>query len=346
MMNHKNAHVRAQSTSGGAFSAIAELVLTRSQAAVYGASYQEDWTVHHQAVHSPGELNSLRQSKYAQSMLGKLYKEIDEHLSRGETVVFSGTPCQVDALRLFLGRSCDRLVLVDVVCHGVSSAALFQRYVRALEGSARSKATMFRFRDKVTKRSMASLAHTTVHFANGKVRSTDCDLFLRAYMAGSLHRASCEKCPYAGLHHRSDITLGDFWGIEEQVPGLRGEAQSGISLLLANTRKGRDLIAGLAEIMVLEETDLSIALNGKNRQLHEAVSHSGNAEAVYSGLNADRVQLKLLKAIGLRALARMGVCALRNRVKSHIPEVVWAELRRLCKRSEHCAARDRKTVVE
>ncbi len=124
---HKDEYIRMKSTSGGAFSAIAELVLKNSNSNVYGALYDVDWRVCHTRIDSQNGLERLRQSKYVQSNLGNCYSEIRKRLNHHENVLFCGPPCQVDGLRLFLGKEYKKLLLVELLCHGVTSPAIFKK---------------------------------------------------------------------------------------------------------------------------------------------------------------------------------------------------------------------------
>jgi len=320
---HKNESTRMKSTSGGAFSAIAELVLENINSSVYGALYDYDWRVCHREIGSQTGLDQLRQSKYVQSNLGGCYAEIRERLNRHENVLFSGTPCQVSGLQLFLGKDYENLLLVDLVCHGVTSPAIFQAYIRHLEKTQGARVRMFRFRDKVTIGNVSSLGHTTIVFENGRTQSSECNLYLRAYMKGLMQRPSCEKCPYASRYRRSDITLGDFWGIEDIMPGLKDQFHRGISLILSNTEKGHVICRKLSYRMCLVQTELEYAFNGINVQLEKPLPTNIKNRQLYRDVKKEGVQLALLKALGLRNLLVMYFRWCMNMVKSYLPKEVY-----------------------
>ena len=183
-------------------------------------------------------MERLGHSKYVQSDLGNCYSDIRTRLHLDEHVLFCGTPCQVDGLRLFLGKEYEKLLLVDFVCHGVTSPLIFREYISYLEKIQGSNVRTFRFRDKVTIGKISTLAHTTIIFDNNRIRSSECNLYLGAYINGLMQRVSCVKCPYANHHRRSDLTLGDFWGIEDAIPKLKDQLNKGISLILSNSEKG------------------------------------------------------------------------------------------------------------
>ena len=320
---HRDESIRMKSTSGGTFSAIAELVLKNPSSFVYGALYDDDWSVRHRGISTLDGLEKLRQSKYVQSKIGDCYSEIRDRLERDEHVLFCGTPCQVDGLRHFLGKEYARLLLVEVVCHGVTSPVIFKMYVDSLEQKEGARVTRVRFRDKVTKGNMSSIAHTTIVFENGSTRSSECNLYLRAYMNGLMQRLSCESCPYASRYRRADITLGDFWGIEDILPQLKGEFHRGISLILSNTEKGRHVCEQLANNMCMVETEVSYAFNGINVQLERPIEANDKRQQLFRDVKVIGVHLALAKGLGLRYLILMYFRWWINRMKAFLPKRVY-----------------------
>ena len=331
---HKDEPTRMKSTSGGAFSAIAELVLENGHSCVYGALYNEDWRVCHRKIVSVRELDRLRQSKYIQSDLGNCYSEIQERLKRNDHVLFCGTPCQIDGLRLFLGKEYEKLLLVDFVCHGVTSPVIFKAYVQYLEKKNGSRVKMFRFRDKVKIGNRLSLAHTTIVFENDGVESSECNLYLRAYMNGLMQRVSCEKCPYASHYRRSDITLGDFWGIEDIIPSLKEQFSKGISLVLSNTEKGHALCEKLSHTMCLVETKIMYAFNGRNAQLERPVHGNQKKQQFYKDAKKIGIKLALVRSLGFKSLLLMRCGWCKNIIKAYLPKEIYGWMVSL-KRSFH-----------
>ncbi|MGB3209079.1 MAG: Coenzyme F420 hydrogenase/dehydrogenase, beta subunit C-terminal domain [Desulforhopalus sp.] len=320
---HNNDYIRKDSTSGGAFSAIAEVVFNQNNTTVYGALFDENWTVCHKGIDKLDDLDSLRQSKYVQSEIGNCYVEIRGKLQNDEHVLFCGTPCQVHGLRTFLRKDYDKLLLVDFICHGVTSPAAFHMYICSLEKSEKSSVTNFRFRDKVSRGNIKSLAYTTIEFENKKSKSTEINSYLMAYMKGVMQRASCEKCPYATLHRQSDLTMGDFWGIENYVHNIKKEFYKGISLILSNTEKGHLICNKLSKVMTLTETDVSWALNGKNAQLIKPVSGNINKKQFFVDSKTMPIRLALLKGIGLKDIFLLYLGAFKSSIKANLPRVIY-----------------------
>lgn len=225
--------VRRDSTSGGAFSALADYVL-ESNGVVFGAAMDGRQRLHHIACFCKEDLWRLRGAKYVQSDLGEIYKEVRKCLE-SRLVLFSGTPCQVDGLYSFLGGRPERLITCDLVCQGVPSPGVWEDTVAWIEARQGREIQAVRFRNKV---SGWKDSHFTVVFAGGAVRSAP--LFQteygRAFGRALFLRPCCYRCPYASLSRPGDFTLGDFWGLDPSE--LPEQQQKGVSLLLVNTAHG------------------------------------------------------------------------------------------------------------
>lgn len=316
---HRDGVVRHESTSGGAFSAIAELILDDG-GLVYGAMFDDKFKICHQKVRIINDLWKLRQSKYVQSQTRNCYTEIKEKLDNSKKVLFCGTPCQVHGLQTFLQKYHEGLVLVDFICHGVTSPLLFKKYLDSLEKKNKSKVKKFRFRDKVTIRNFSSLAYTTIEFENGKKISSGMNSYLMSYMKGFMQRESCEACPYANLYRWSDITIGDFWGIEDIVPNIKDEFMKGISLIMANSRKGREVCNKLTEKMHLFSIDVSDVQKGKNEQLEKPIKKNRHKKQFYRDVNNMPIQLALIKGIGMGSYLKLLVEEIKNGIKMILPK--------------------------
>lgn len=226
---------RLGSSSGGVFSVLAAYVLER-RGAVFGAAFDENMEVVHREAWSTAELEALRRTKYVQSRTDGVYRRVEELLKQGFWVLFCGTPCQVYALRRFLGREHPRLLLVDLVCYGVPSPGLWQDYIALLE-RRRGPLTDFSFRDKRNR----DYGHTRAYTAGGREYAEDLgrDLYCWLYFANLTLRPSCHACPFASPDRESDFTLGDFWGVER----IRPEADdgAGVSLVILHTDRTREI---------------------------------------------------------------------------------------------------------
>lgn len=228
----KDEAVRYSSTSGGAFSVLAEYVL-RLQGVVYGAGYDRDMKVRHRKVAKLSELEQVKRTKYVQSSMEGIYSSIEKDLREGRWVLYCGTPCQAHALRRFLKKSYDRLVLVDLVCYGVSSPGVWGSYVKYLEHRHKGKMKEFVFRDKRNR----DHGHMCSYVVNDTeyVRSIYSDPYCGMCFSNYTLRPSCYKCRYCTVERCSDFTIGDFWGIEHVRADM--DDRMGTSLIITHSEK-------------------------------------------------------------------------------------------------------------
>ena len=227
---NRDEDIRKDSTSGGAFTAIAEYVL-EGGGVVYGAALDGRQHLRHVACFRREDLWRLRGAKYVQSDLGDTFREIRTAL-KTRPVLFSGTPCQVDGLYHFLGGRPDNLITCDLVCHGVPSPGVWEDMVRSIETRRRKGVQAVRFRNKVTG---WKDSHFTTVYDDGTVDSAPlmATEYGRAFGRALFLRPSCHRCPYTSMTRPGDFTLGDFWGLK---PDELAEQQTrGISLLMVNT---------------------------------------------------------------------------------------------------------------
>ena len=237
-----------RSTSGGAFLALADWILGQG-GCVCGCVLDEQMRAVHMVSDQPQMLARMQGSKYVQSDMGAVYSQIKERLAEQRPVLFTGTPCQVAGLYAFLGGDHACLYTVDLVCHGTPSPALLDAYLK--EQAARyGSIKELQFRDQ--QRQGWGNAGTLVVERGGKERarriSPGNDTYYHLFeTTNSVLRMSCYSCPWAARERVGDITLGDFWGIREELPQLAHEG--GVSLVLPNTEKGArlfDLLEGAA----------------------------------------------------------------------------------------------------
>lgn len=220
-----------KSQSGGAFFAIADKFIANG-GVVYGAAFTDTWRVTHQKANDSQTLNALRMSKYVQSDLRGVYRQIKNDLRKGESVLFSGTACQVAGLKAFIPNILRKnLFCIDIVCHGVPSPKIWEDYLAYLEKKRGSQIVRACFRDK---RFGWHGARESFLFENGKEEFRRTSNYL--YFSGLSMRESCSHCHYTNLKRVGDITVGDQWGIPKDSPY---EDDKGLSLILINSDKGK-----------------------------------------------------------------------------------------------------------
>ena len=238
---NRDAAVRRDSTSGGAFTAIADYVL-EGGGVVFGAALDGQQHLRHIACFRKEDLWRLRGAKYVQSDLSGVFREVKEAL-KTRPVLFTGTPCQVDGLYRYLGGRPENLTTCDLVCHGVPSPGVWEAEARAIEAKKRKQLANVRFRDKVEG---WKNSHFTVAYTDGTVDSAPLFAtgFGRAFGRALFLRQSCHCCQYTNLNRPGDFTLGDLWGLKPEE--FAEQQHEGISLLLVNTPHGSYVFDKLA----------------------------------------------------------------------------------------------------
>lgn len=250
-MWNKDTDERLQATSGGVFCPLAESVLNEN-GVVYGAGFDEKNHVCHQRIDSVAELGRLRGSKYIQSNTAEIYNRVLKDLKNGYKVLFSGTPCQVSALRTFLGKEYSSLICVDIVCHGVPSPKVFEDYLKNLSQEYGSDPVSINFRYKKPGWSVFSMK---IDFANGASyeASKFKDPFLNLFLAGKgkgdlILRPSCFECRFTSPERAGDLTIGDFWGIKA-LDKSQADQEKGVNIVIVNSPKGEKLLHSIENRM-------------------------------------------------------------------------------------------------
>ena len=225
--------VRQNSSSGGIFHALAEQVL-QDGGIVFGAAWDAKWEVSHQSAENETELAALQVSKYLQSRAEDVYKRARQELIAGRKVLFAGTPCQCAALRTFLHRDYPNLLLVDFICHGVPSPAVWREYLAARSGGAEIQGISMRNKNLSWERYLLAIFFKKAN----KYLAADLnnDLYLQGFLQNLYLRPSCHACHFCKQNRPTDITLADFWGVAKELP--EAYDGQGTSLLFIHSERG------------------------------------------------------------------------------------------------------------
>ncbi|KAF1086364.1 F420H2 dehydrogenase subunit F [Sporotomaculum syntrophicum] len=253
---HKDDNVRMNSSSGGMFTAISDYILD-IDGVVYGAAFDEKFVVRHQKAETAEERNKFRGSKYVQSNLIGVFEDIKKELKKERTVLFTGTPCQNAGLRSYLNKNYEKLILCDIVCHGTPSPLIFEKFIRYCGHKNRSSIKEYYCRFKGN----GWHSHTEkAVYANGKEDSTS--LLSQSYKALFYShvalRPACHNCKFCNFSRPSDITFGDFWGIEKSMPDF--DDNIGVSLLLINSSKGQELFQRISKNLCYRKSNTTDCL--------------------------------------------------------------------------------------
>lgn len=246
-----NVEERIKSSSGGVFTTLAKTII-EDKGFVCGAAFGDRFQVNHIIIKDEEGLEKLRGSKYVQSDTNDVFKEIRNKLIKGKKVLFSGCPCQVGGLKKFLGKDYETLYTVDFICHGIPSQNIFNKYIEILENKYKSKVVDFLFRDKTKGWHNSSIK---VKFESGKeyTKIITEDIYMRGYFGNVYLKPVCYKCEFRNFKSGSDVTLGDFWGVEVEKKEL--DDNKGISVIIINTEKGIELKDRIKSNNILELID-------------------------------------------------------------------------------------------
>ena len=249
-----NEELRMKSSSGGIFTLLAEAVICEG-GVVFGALFDENWEVKHDYTESLEGLVAFRCSKYVQSRIGNSYKKTQDFLKNNRTVLFSGTSCQIAGLKLFLNKEYDNLITVDIVCHGVPSPLIWREYLATIANKPDIKSITHKEKNSGWRRYSISVEMNdkivTERAANNK--------YMLAFAQNLTLRQSCFECSAKAGKCCSDITLGDFWGIEHVKPTL--DDDRGTSFVCVNTERGNALLSKTNAIYSEVDYDASIPYN-------------------------------------------------------------------------------------
>lgn len=228
---HKDENTRANSRSGGVFTAISDYVLGRN-GIIYGSVMDEQFLARHKRATTSEERDAMRGSKYIQSFLGDTFESVKKDLLDGRYVLFTGTSCQVKGLKNFLDREYDNLICMDILCRGVPSPLVWKKYLD-WRREKNGKITNVSFRNKADfgwKRHVETLT-----FEDGR-RISSC-VFADMFRSRTVLRPCCYDCKFKNYIHPADITIGDFWEIDNIAPEFNDNM--GVSLIMVNNEKGR-----------------------------------------------------------------------------------------------------------
>ncbi|NME63974.1 4Fe-4S dicluster domain-containing protein [Clostridium cadaveris] len=257
---YKNVNeIRQSSTSGGFFTLISDYILTLN-GSIYGAAYSNEFEVKHIRAISKKQRNLECGSKYVQSYLGDIFKNIEEDLKLNLYVLFSGTPCQIAGLNNYLEERnicLEKLITCDIICHGVPSPEVWKSYVNYLEKIYKAKIVSVNFRYKKLGWHKPILYFK---FSNGKEQlfTEKNDPFYQMFYSNCILRYSCYVCPFASKKRVGDFTMADCWGIEQKYPVL--DDNRGISLVLVNNKKASTIlenIKNMGEFLKIDFLDIN-----------------------------------------------------------------------------------------
>ena len=234
---NKDEQIRLNSSSGGIFYLLAEKTIAEG-GVVFGARFDEQWQVVIDYAETMEDIRAFMGSKYVQARMETAYADTKKYLQDGRKVLFSGTPCQIAGLHLFLRKDYDNLLTVDVICHGAPSPKVWGRYLDEVITAGRKTIKDVRFRNK---RDGWKRFNFIMNYNEDEQSVSLCSChkdnhYMRAFLSDMILRPSCHDCQAKQGRSHSDITLADFWGVASAMPEM--DDDKGTSLVLVNTEKG------------------------------------------------------------------------------------------------------------
>lgn len=289
LVQHSDPEVLLQSTSGGAFTALAQVVLSRG-GVVFGHGYLRGERLSRAegapgplkvgcfAVEDESELWQFRNSKYVQSTIGPAFREVKEYLDEGREVLFSGTPCQCEGLLSFLDEKDPKLHVVDVVCRAVPCRVTFSAYCAWLENQIKSEPNVIRFRDKTRfgyRYSMISALKQNDEESMSEMyrMGVESDPYLRAFFSDMVDRPSCYSCAFKKRYRMSDITLWDFFDVYRMDKSF--DDNRGVTRTLCHTEEGYSLVEEASDYSRIVEVDANAACKGMREMIKSAALNPG-----------------------------------------------------------------------
>lgn len=300
-----------QSASGGVCVLAAQKIIEKS-GIVYGVAYDKHFCAKHIRVDDLSELPQTQSSKYVQSDTGNTYSQVKKDLQKGKTVLYTGTPCQIDGLYSFLGKEYENLYTIDLICHGVPSPKFLEKYLEFQSRQMGGKIIYFNFRAKDkrgwgTQYLLKTQTQTQTH-------ALSLDRYGKHFMLGDCYRESCYQCTYANIHRVGDLTVGDFWGIDKSHPDFYSE--KGVSSVLVNTEKGQRLLDSIKSESWIIDATLEEAMVKQGNLVHPT-KRPQEREEFYKNID-DEDFIKNLK-VGIQ---------LKDRIKFILPRKLVQLLKR------------------
>ena len=298
IVQSKDKQVLLESTSGGAFSEVARLVLSKN-GVVIGAALNENKEVTHKAVVEWGEIASFRNSKYTQSRVGSILSIAKDNLDKGNIVLFSGTPCQVEGLLCYLGHEYKNLITVDFACRGVPSPLLLSKYLKWI--SKREIVKGIKFRDKKYGY-YSSMFSITYKNWKSIYQDIDTNPMLHFFFKGLCSRPICHECLFKSVNRRSDLTFFDCWHANVFDRTYGGKGATGI---IVHTEKGLDVINAIKSNVKMCEIEMDKIVKLDGSMITKSVKPSMNRHDFFIDLNSQPFDYLVDKYIDNGALVRI-----------------------------------------
>ena len=277
---NNNENERLNSSSGGIFILLAKEIIKR-KGIVFGASFDKDFNVIHTYASTEKELEKFMGSKYVQSIIGETYKKAKEFLDNDRYVLFTGTPCQIEGLKKFLNKDYKKLYTQDIICHGVPSPLVWNKYkeFRQKKDGKNPNNVFFRNKDNGWKTFNMKFIYKDEEYKQDLSK----DPYMQAFLKNTSLRESCYNCSFKKKKRVSDITLADYWGVNKKHP--KYDDDKGTSLVIIHSSKGRELFDSINKNLKYERTNIDEAL-AYNTAMTKSVIKDHNRDKFFENLDS------------------------------------------------------------
>lgn len=270
---NKDEVTRLKCASGGAFSAFAKYILEQN-GIVYGVIWNNDIVAIHSRAENIEQLGKMYSSKYVQANTLDTFQQVKKDLKEEKLVLYSGTPCQIAGLKSYLKKDYENLITVDLVCHGVPSPLIFEKYKQEfLQNKPNEQLININFRSKLIG---WNSSHTiTDIYTNIKLYSLKKINYMKAFLYNAAINTSCLDCQFNKIPRIADLTIGDFWGVDEYDSSLNDK--KGTSIILINNEKGQNLLNKIKTNCKIQEVSLEVAIK-RNPNIYSSSKAHKNRE--------------------------------------------------------------------
>lgn len=303
---NKNDDERENSSSGGIFILIAKEIIKKN-GVVFGAQFDENFDVIHSYAETKDDLMKFMGSKYVQSDLQNSYKMVKKFLDEDRYVLFTGTPCQIEGLKSFLRKDYKKLYTQDIICHGVPSPMIWRKYKEYRKQKDGEKPLNIFFRDKTFgwHSSCLKFQYKNSDYKNIK---TD-DYYMRTFLKNTILRDSCYACSFKKKYRISDITLADFWGIQNELPEF--DDDKGTSLMIINSEKGKEIFEDIRQNLKYKQVNLDDLIK-YNSAMIKSSKIDPSSQKFYSNINKRRFDKNVKKNCDYKPLYKKIINKIKN----------------------------------
>ncbi len=281
--------VRLNSSSGGMFTVIARKIFSQN-GVVFGATFDDKYKVVHVMITDESQLGLLQGSKYVQSDVGQTFLQVKKCLREGRLVLYSGTACQIAGLKKYLGKEYENLLTIDVLCHGVPSPSIWEKY---LEDKNIENIKEISFRHKVTDWREYNVQIKYYGQPDYDVNH-NVDYFMRLFLSNASLRPSCHECKFKDINRPSDITLGDCWGIKKHAEEM--DDGKGVSVMIVHNKKGINIFESIKKMIKFKELPLDFALSPEDDARRSVKPHA-NRKKIFKLLDKGATIEELVAAL-------------------------------------------------